>query len=88
MAFFNRSALEFDLYGFDEQGGLCRVDAGDYGNLSTELRPCAESPPAGEPLAEWLRRITAVPTWKRFGGPTGCGRCACGGSNSPWPVRR
>ena len=71
MAFLNRSALEFDLYGFDEQGGLCRIDPGDYGNLSTELRPCAENPPAGEPLAEWLRQITAVPNVETIRRPDG-----------------
>ena len=61
MAFLNRAALQFDLYGFDEQGGLCRVDADDYGNLSTDLRPCVEIPPPAGPMAEWLRRITADP---------------------------
>ena len=71
MAFLNRSALEFDLHGFDEQGGLCQVDAGDYGNLSTELRPRVEIPPPAGPMAEWLRRITADPNVESIPRPDG-----------------
>ena len=71
MAFLNRAALQFDLYGFDEQGGPCRVDADDYGNLSTDLRPCVEIPPPVGPVAEWLRRITADPNVESIPRPDG-----------------
>ena len=71
MAFLNRTALQFDLHGFDEQGGLCRVDAADYGNLSTDLRPRAEIPQSAGPMAEWLRRITADPNVELISRPDG-----------------
>ncbi len=71
MAFLNRAALDFDLYGFDEQGGLCRMDPDDYGNLSTDLRPRVEIPPEAGPMAEWLRRITADPNVELISRPDG-----------------
>lgn len=71
MAFLNRAALDFDLYGFDEQEGLCRMDPDDYGNLSTDLRPRVEIPPEAGSMAEWLRRITADPNVELISRPDG-----------------
>ena len=62
LAFLNRDAIQFDLYGFDAQGGLSPTDPNDFGNLATRLPVCAApvEPPAA--TAARLADLSAHPS--------------------------
>ena len=61
LAFLNSASFRFELYSFDAAGDVRRMDERDYGNLATELRPCLPASLPEEPVAEWVRRLMALP---------------------------
>ena len=61
LAFLNRDTIQFELYGFDPQGGLSPVDPRDFGNLATRLSVCAAPAEAPAATAARLADLSARP---------------------------
>ena len=57
LAFLNRDAFQFELYGFDPQGGLTLTDPNDFGNLATRL-PVRAAP--AEPTGATAARLSGL----------------------------
>ena len=61
LAFLNRDAMQFELYGFDAQGGLSPTDPNDFGNLATRLPIRAAPGEAPAATAARLADLSAYP---------------------------
>ena len=56
-------AARFELFTYDHQDAMARVDVSDYGNLDTRLEPCRRPPPNA---VEAWRSITVLPGVERI----------------------
>lgn len=61
LAWLNPHVLQSELIEYDRTGRIRRFDKQDYGNLSTELRPCLSEAATEEHVAAWLQSLRSIP---------------------------